>query len=114
MLFSNSKPRFNVLSSVSSNSYNEYTKKISFHNKLYQKNSCHQKKIEELCGEVHKTEGMADVKSKRCEEEGCASHPVFNVDGAATGRFCKVHKTEGMVDVKSKRCEEEGCASRPS
>ena len=51
---------------------------------------------------------------RRCEEEGCASQPAFNVEGEARGRFCKVHKREGMVDVKHRRCEEEGCASRPS
>jgi hypothetical protein len=51
---------------------------------------------------------------RRCEEEGCASQPNFNVEGEARGRFCEAHKRAGMVDVKSKRCEEEGCASRSS
>ena len=57
---------------------------------------------------------MVDVRSKRCEEEGCSLNPAFNVEGEARGRFCKEHKKKGMVDVKSKRCEEEGCASQPA
>ena len=52
---------------------------------------------------VHKKEGMVNVTNKRCEEAGCTSQPVFNVEGGKRGRYCKVHKKEGMVDVTNKR-----------
>ena len=54
---------------------------------------------------------MVDVKSKRCEHEGCDSRPSFDLKGGK-GRFCGSHKTAEMVDVKSKRCEHEGCNTR--
>jgi hypothetical protein len=55
---------------------------------------------------------MVDVRSKRCEHEGCTSlNPRFNVPTERRGRFCSQHKLEGMVDVRSKRCEHEGCTS---
>jgi hypothetical protein len=55
---------------------------------------------------------MVNVKSKRCEFPDCASiTPVFNEEGATTGRFCVKHKEPGMVDVKHKRCEFTDCGS---
>ena len=41
----------------------------------------------------------------RCEEEGCASQPVFNVEGEARGRFCKVHKRTGGLRVRAHRLD---------
>jgi hypothetical protein len=55
--------------------------------------------------------GMVEVRSKRCEHEGCAARPSFNLPTERRGRFCRAHKLEGMVDVQNKRCEHEGCAS---
>ena len=62
---------------------------------------------------AHKTEGMVDVVSKRCAQEGCSAIPSFNVPGEKP-RFCNAHKTEGMVDVKHKRCDQDGCSAQPS
>jgi hypothetical protein len=56
---------------------------------------------------------MIDVKSKRCEHEGCNKRPVFDKKGG-NGSWCVNHKTAEMVDVKSKRCEHEGCNKRPN
>ena len=56
---------------------------------------------------------MVNVRSKRCETEGCNSRPTFDIEGGK-GRFCKTHKKADMVNVRSKRCETEGCNSRPS
>ena len=57
----------------------------------------------------HKMDGMIDVKSKRCEHDGCnVMNPSFDLQGGK-GRFCASHKMDGMIDVKSKRCEHDGC-----
>ena len=66
-----------------------------------------------FCAE-HKTAEMVDVKSKRCEHQGCDSlNRAFDIKGGK-GRFCAEHKTAEMVDVKHKLCEYEGCDSQPS
>ena len=65
-----------------------------------------------FCG-THKEAGMVDVKSKRCEHDGCTSQPVFGVEGGKAC-FCGAHKEAGMVDVRHKRCEHDGCTSQPS
>jgi uncharacterized linocin/CFP29 family protein len=59
---------------------------------------------------AHCLDGMVDVKSKRCEHEGCKLRPYFDIEGGK-GRFCKAHCLDGMVDVKNKRCEHGGCKS---
>jgi uncharacterized protein YxjI len=60
---------------------------------------------------IHKTAEMVNVKSKRCEYEGCDSlSPNFDIKGGK-GRFCGTHKMARMVDVKHKRCEHYGCDS---
>ena len=61
----------------------------------------------------HKSEGMVDVKSKRCCTSGCTKRPSFNHPGEIGGVFCSEHKSEGMVDVKSKRCRTPGCTKGP-
>jgi hypothetical protein len=62
---------------------------------------------------IHKTAGMVDVVSKRCEHKGCESQPAFDIKGGK-GRFCRKHKTAEMVNVKSKRCEHDECDSQPT
>jgi Holliday junction resolvase len=54
-----------------------------------------------------------DVKSKRCEHDGCKTRASYNIEGQKP-RYCVVHKLEGMVDVKNKRCEHDGCKNRAS
>ena len=67
------------------------------------------------CGE-HRENGMVDVVSKRCKEDGCTSiFSGFNFPGATTGLYCATHgKAKGMVDVISKTCKEDGCTKQPS
>ena len=55
---------------------------------------------------------MINVVSKRCEKEGCDTHPIYGYAGEKATR-CKAHSLDGMIDVKSKRCEEDGCDTRP-
>jgi len=57
---------------------------------------------------------MIDVKSKRCEIEGCQKQPAFNTDGETKARFCSAHKVGGMIGVKNKQCETEGCTTAAS
>ena len=58
---------------------------------------------------------MIDVKSPRCNEEGCNKiSPVFNDPTETKGLYCFEHKKENMIDVKSPRCNEEGCNKRPN
>jgi hypothetical protein len=56
---------------------------------------------------------MVDVKSKRCEQDGCETLPAFDIKGGK-GRFCVTHKTAQMVDVINKLCEQDGCNTRAS
>jgi len=62
----------------------------------------------------HKTDGMVNVKGKRCafvydNKLPCYTTPIYNRDGELKGKFCIVHKEDGMVNVTGKRCERDGC-----
>ena len=64
------------------------------------------------CSE-HKRDGMIDVKSRRCAEDGCKKQPGFNFEGESHGLYCSEHKKEGMLNVTERRiCTEEGCKKR--
>jgi hypothetical protein len=56
---------------------------------------------------------MINVKSKRCEHDGCGKQPNYNYEGEKQARFCVKHALDGMIDVKSKRCEHDGCGKQP-
>lgn len=63
---------------------------------------------------VHKTDGMVNVKGKRCAfvyDNGfpCYTAPIYNSDGELKGKFCILHKEDGMVNVTGKRCERMEC-----
>ena len=51
----------------------------------------------------HKSEGMVDIKHKRCAQEGCNKRPSFNYTGEMRALFCGPHKLEGMVNVDQER-----------
>jgi hypothetical protein len=59
----------------------------------------------------HKEEGMQNLKSKKCQHQGCSKLPNY---GIITPIFCKIHKTDEMKDLKHKRCEFIGCEKRPN
>ena len=63
---------------------------------------------------THKREGMVNVRSKTCIEEGCKKQPTYNLEGEKQAIYCFTHKKEGMEDVKHKTCIEEGCKTRPT
>ena len=62
---------------------------------------------------THKKDGMIDVKSKKCIQEGCIVKPCFNWDTEKDPIYCSTHKKDGMIDVTHKRCIQEGCIVRP-
>ena len=64
----------------------------------------------------HSKNGMVDVFSKFCAEEGCRIHPSFNYPhlGTKIGKYCSSHKLPGMVDVRSRRCQHDGCSTFPT
>ena len=64
-----------------------------------------------FCG-LHKVQGMVNLKSLRCEVEGCETIPVFDFVGGK-GRFCGKHKQTGMMNVKNKVCKYDGCKVNP-
>jgi hypothetical protein len=45
----------------------------------------------------HKTGGMINVKSKRCEHPDCKKQPTYNIEGQTIARYCADHKTDGMI-----------------
>jgi hypothetical protein len=47
---------------------------------------------------------MINVKSKRCESEGCETIPTYNYEGQKQGKYCSTHRLEGMVNVRDKKC----------
>lgn len=53
-------------------------------------------------------ESMINVKSKRCEYEGCTSIDPSYGYANTMGTRCSTHKLENMVDVRHKMCEECG------
>lgn len=57
----------------------------------------------ESCFE-HKKDGMLNVKTRRCGQQGCTKRPSFGMEGSNKGEFCSEHKKDGMVDVANKRC----------
>ena len=63
---------------------------------------------------VHKKEGMVDVKRAKCIHEGCITRPSFNLSGETKGLYCSGHKKNGMINVIDKRCMHEGCTTQPS
>ena len=67
---------------------------------------------EEFCCQ-HKKDGMVDVKSKRCGQQGCTKLSTHGVDGCGRRQFCREHKKDGMVNVL-KRCGQQGCTLFPS
>lgn len=60
------------------------------------------------CGS-HKKDGMVDVKTKRCQENGCNKLSAFNLPGEKGRKYCVLHKKEGMIDKMHKLCYEIGC-----
>ena len=52
------------------------------------------------CGK-HKLAGMVDLKSRRCEAQGCYRQPLYSSDGKVPARFCSAHKSADMVNVRS-------------
>jgi len=63
---------------------------------------------------MHKESGMIDVVNKKCEFDGCAIHPVYNIIGSKIGKFCFKHKIDGMIDIISKKCIKLNCKVRAS
>ena len=63
---------------------------------------------------THKSDGMIDVKRKRCEYAGCTTVPTFNFEGQSRGIVCATHKLDGMSCVNNKRCEYAACMLQPT
>lgn len=51
----------------------------------------------------HKSEGMIDIKHKRCAHEACNKRPSFNYTGEMRALYCGPHKLDGMVNVDQER-----------
>jgi hypothetical protein len=61
----------------------------------------------------HKSEGMVDLRNKKCEFEGCIKNPLFNFKGYSK-KYCNLHKLEGMVNVVHRNCIHAGCTKQAS
>ena len=53
---------------------------------------------------------MINVRSRRCEEPGCETWPVFGFVGQRPTR-CATHRGESMVDIVTKRCLSSWCGT---
>jgi hypothetical protein len=50
---------------------------------------------------------------KTCIQDGCKTHPTFNIEGQTKALYCSTHKKEGMINVISKTCIHDGCKVIP-
>ncbi|EKX43142.1 hypothetical protein GUITHDRAFT_110869 [Guillardia theta CCMP2712] len=63
----------------------------------------------------HKLEDHVNLRSKRCEFNGCPKQPAFGDPVQKIARFCFDHKPQSnWVNIMARRCEHENCLSRPS
>ena len=59
------------------------------------------------CGK-HQKENMFNLKSKKCEINGCLRHAKYNFKSMKV-KFCKEHSLPDMIDVAHKRCKMINC-----
>lgn len=57
---------------------------------------------------------MIDVRSKRCEIEGCMIRPSFNYRGQYPAIRCSNHSCDDMVDINTRKCSYPECEIEPS
>eukprot|EP00752_Nemacystus_decipiens_P011725 g10406.t1 len=59
----------------------------------------------------HRTDGMIQVKSGRCGQQGCEKYRSFGVPGTTKSLYCAEHALSGMtnVTITKKTCTHEGC-----
>lgn len=62
---------------------------------------------------AHKSEGMENLNTTKCQGKGCKLTPYFGLPGSAP-TFCKKHTGQGMVNLISHRCEDRSCWQIPS
>ena len=67
----------------------------------------------EYCAQ-HASDGMVNVKRRKCRTEGCGKQPSFGVAGTKTAEYCAEHALDGMVDVKRRSWKTRGCSKKPS
>lgn len=63
----------------------------------------------------HSSPLMVDLQKPRCQIEGCAGNPRFNVPGQTRPILCGNHKMEGMVCVIKRGClgDNRNCTKSP-
>jgi hypothetical protein len=61
----------------------------------------------------HKIDGMIDISSARCKQEGCDKQPTYNYSEFKYGVYCVSHCKPGMENVTGKKCIGEGCYTIP-
>lgn len=61
----------------------------------------------------HKEDGMVDVESSKCREEGCNKQPCYNYSEFKYGVYCITHAKVGMENVTGLKCMGEGCYVQP-
>lgn len=61
----------------------------------------------------HKTAEMINIKSKRCEFEGCDLLASFSIKGSPR-KFCSAHKSKDMMSDCKKLCANDGCILEPT
>jgi hypothetical protein len=52
---------------------------------------------------------MINVKTKRCEEDGCDTIPNFNFPAELLGKYCEKHKKQNMINVRATLCRGDDC-----
>jgi hypothetical protein len=57
---------------------------------------------------------MIDIKSKRCQYDGCMITPSYNYEDKSGAIYCTQHKLPNMIDIKNKKCVNEGCMKQPA
>ena len=64
----------------------------------------------EYCSSHH-VDGMINVKSRRCQYNGCNTQSSFAFHGNKS-LYCAAHRLDGMVVIANKKCKAQHCVTR--
>ena len=63
---------------------------------------------------TNKLPEMIDVKSPRCQHDGCSTRAGYSIEGQKEGKYCGEHKLPEVIDVSNPRCQHDGCMKQPN
>lgn len=65
----------------------------------------------EFCSQ-HAQDGMVNLTSRKCGQEGCSKHPFYGNESTGKMEFCAQHASPGMTNLASRKCAYDGCSKQ--